>query len=69
MKIQLGIPTGILRKLLLNLIKDYSNFLEIGPGSGRLADTILSIFNNTKYVICDVPLALYVSYFRLKKRF
>ncbi len=53
----------------LNLIKDYSNFLEIGPGSGRLADTILSIFNNTKYVICDVPLALYVSYFRLKKRF
>ena len=34
-----------------------------------MADTILSINNKNKYVICDVPLAIYVSYYRLKKRF
>lgn len=53
----------------LNLINNKNNILEIGAGSGRLADTILSIYDNNKYVICDIPLALYVSYFRLKKRF
>jgi putative sugar O-methyltransferase len=53
----------------LNLLNDNNNILEIGAGSGRLADTILSIQDNCKYVICDIPCALYVSYFRLKKHF
>ena len=34
-----------------------------------MADTILSINNKNKYVICDVPVAIYISYYRLKKRF
>ena len=53
----------------LNLFSDNSNILEIGAGSGRLADTFLSIHDNIKYVICDIPLALFISYFRLKNRF
>ena len=53
----------------LNLFNNDSNILEIGAGSGRLADTFLSINDNIKYVICDIPLALFISYFRLKNRF
>ena len=45
------------------------NILEIGAGSGRLADTICSNYSNIKYIICDIPLAIYISYFRIKKRF
>ena len=51
------------------MFSDNSNILEIGAGSGRLADTFLSIHDNIKYVICDIPLALFISYFRLKNRF
>jgi len=51
------------------ILRENSHILEIGAGSGRMADTILSINNKNKYVICDVPLAIYVSYYRLKKRF
>ena len=53
----------------LNLLNDNNNILEIGAGSGRLADTILSIQDKCKYVICDIPCALYISYFRLNKHF
>tara|TARA_B100000787_G_C16160491_1_gene281159 strand:+ start:119 stop:1243 length:1125 start_codon:yes stop_codon:yes gene_type:complete len=51
------------------ILKENSHILEIGAGSGRMADTILSINNKNKYVICDVPIAIYISYYRLKKRF
>ena len=51
------------------ILKENSHILEIGAGSGRMADTILSINNKNKYVICDVPVAIYISYYRLKKRF
>ncbi len=53
----------------LKLLNDNCNILEIGAGSGRLADTILSIQDNCKYIICDIPCALYISYFRLNRRF
>ncbi len=50
-----------------NLSKQ-NNILEIGGGSGRTSQSILT-FNNVKYVICDIPPALYISYERLKKVF
>ena len=50
-----------------NLSKQ-NNILEIGAGSGRTSQSILT-FNNVKYVICDIPPALYISYERLKKVF
>ena len=43
--------------------------LEIGAGNGRMADTILSLFNNKKYIICDIPLASYFAFYRLSKSF
>jgi putative sugar O-methyltransferase len=52
-----------------NLLSNNMNILEIGAGSGRLADTICSNYSNIKYIICDIPLAIYISYFRIKKRF
>ena len=55
---------------LLNLLKVINNkFLEIGAGSGRTAKTILSIKNNIKYVIADIPPAINISYENLKKIF
>lgn len=53
----------------LNLLNKKSNILEIGAGSGRLADMFMSIHDDCKYVICDIPLALFVSYYRLKSYF
>ena len=43
--------------------------LEIGAGNGRMADAILSLFSNKKYIICDIPLASYLAFFRLNKSF
>ena len=43
--------------------------LELGAGSGRVAETILTFNKNLKYVICDIPLALWISYCRLKEAF
>ena len=45
------------------------NFLEIGAGSGRTAKTILSINEDIKYVIADLPPAINVSYNNLKACF
>ena len=44
-------------------------FLEIGAGSGRTAKTILSINEDIKYVIADLPPAINVSYNNLKSCF
>lgn len=52
-----------------NLVFNKMVILEIGAGSGRLADTICSNYEDIKYIICDIPLAIYISYFRIKKRF
>jgi len=54
-------------------INEFSNFsniqniLEIGAGSGRTSQAILTFHNDIKYTICDIPPALFVSYERLKK--
>ena len=47
-------------------IKNFKNFLEIGAGTGRTCEAILSIQNNSNYVICDIPPSTYISYKRLK---
>lgn len=46
-----------------------NNFLEVGAGSGRTAKAILSIKSGVKYVIADMPPAIYFSYNNLKKIF
>lgn len=43
--------------------------IEIGAGSGRTAKTILSIMNDSKYVIVDIPPAINLSIINLKKYF
>jgi putative sugar O-methyltransferase len=43
--------------------------LEIGAGSGRFTQTILTFNEDIKYIICDIPPAIYISYKRLKKVF
>jgi len=52
-----------------NDLANTNSLLEIGAGSGRLSECILSFYNNINYVICDIPPALYISYCRLKKAF
>jgi len=55
--------------LLKNINKKNNRFLEIGAGSGRTAKTILSIIDNAKYVIADLPPAVNVSLNNLKASF
>lgn len=43
--------------------------LEIGAGSGRTSECILSIKKCSNYTICDIPPAIYLSYKRLKLAF
>ena len=50
-------------------LTNISKILEIGAGSGRLADAILSLNENKKYVICDIPPAIFISYKRLQVAF
>ena len=52
----------------INLSK-VKKVLEIGAGSGRFTQTILTLNKNIKYIICDIPPAIYISYKRLKKVF
>lgn len=51
-----------------SLIKN-NKILEIGAGSGRLSECILTIRNISNYTICDIPPAIFISYKRLKKAF
>ena len=53
---------------LVNFKKD-KIILEIGAGSGRLSDCILTLNKNTKYLICDIVPSYYLSYKRLKASF
>jgi len=48
---------------------DKSRVLEIGAGSGRTSECILSIKKCLSYTICDIPAAIYISYKRLKLAF
>ena len=43
--------------------------LEIGAGQGGAAEVILNFNEKFKYVICDIPLSIFISYSRLKKAF
>ena len=55
---------------IINRINNKKNFfLEIGSGSGRTAQTILLLKEKIKYVIVDIPPALYISYSNTKKIF
>jgi len=58
-----------IEELLLNLKNKKNTFLEIGAGAGRTAHTILSIKNDIKYVIADIPPAINISYNNLKASF
>ena len=49
--------------------KGNNTILEMGAGSGRIAEVILNFNEKFKYVICDIPLAIFISYSRLKKAF
>ena len=46
-----------------------NTILEIGAGSGRLAECILSLKKNINYTICDIPPSIYISYERMKLAF
>ena len=48
---------------------DKKNILEIGAGSGRTSQAILTFNKDLKYTICDIPPALFISYKRLKNVF
>lgn len=43
--------------------------LEIGAGSGRMSECILSIKNIKNYTICDIPPSIFISYKRMKLAF
>ena len=43
--------------------------MEIGSGAGRTTQTILSLVDNVKYVIADIPPALNLSYKNIKEMF
>jgi putative sugar O-methyltransferase len=53
-------------------IQNFNNFktiLEIGAGSGRTSEAIITLNEKINYTICDIPPAIYISYNRLKKAF
>ena len=50
-------------------LNEKNKVLEIGAGSGRLSECILSIVPNINYTICDIPPSIYVAYERMKLRF
>ena len=52
---------------ILNVKKN--RFLEVGAGAGRTAKIILSINDNAKYVIADLPPAINVSLSNLRASF
>ena len=52
----------------LNL-NEINSILEIGAGSGRTCSTLLSIKNNLKYTIVDIPPALFISQSNLTNLF
>ena len=58
-----------IEKLINNINTTQYNFLEVGSGSGRTAHTILSILNNSKYVIADLPPAINFCINNLKNSF
>ena len=50
-------------------LKKINTVLEIGAGSGRTSEVLLTINDKLKYIICDIPPAIYIAYKRLKIAF
>ena len=51
-------------------LQSVNNILEIGAGSGRLSECIITNYSSIKkYVICDIPPAIYIAYKRIKLGF
>jgi len=48
---------------------DKIKIIEIGAGSGRLSECILSTKKIINYTICDIPPSIFINYKRLKKAF
>ena len=46
-------------QILTNKVKGSLNVLELGAGYGRTANSVLSLSENVKYVIADLPPAIY----------
>ena len=58
-----------IEKLIQKIGKENNTFIEIGAGSGRTAATFLSINENAKYVIADIPPAINISSRNIKNLF
>ena len=50
-------------------LQNINSILEIGAGSGRTSQAIMTFNQNLRYIICDIPPAIFISYTRLKKTF
>ena len=70
-KINSLIDFDIIKKIPTLHEKSSNNvrIIEIGAGSARTSETILTFYKNINYVICDIPLAIIIAYKRLKKSF
>ena len=56
--------------LIKNLdLKQKTRFMEIGAGSGRTASALLSMLPDSKYIIVDIPPALFISQESLTRNF
>jgi len=61
-----------IKKILNNIKSSSLNILEIGAGSGRTTETIISLLEEDKkikYVIVDIPPALYINFLRMKNNY
>ena len=61
-----------IKKILDNIESSSLNILEIGAGSGRTTETIISLLDQDKkikYVIVDIPPALYINFLRMKNNY
>ena len=58
-----------IENLLDKIPNKKGNFIEIGSGAGRTTQTILSLKEEIKYVVADIPPAINLSYKNIKKLF
>ncbi len=61
-----------IKKILDKFNTPTQNILEIGAGSGRTTETLISLLENDKkikYVIVDIPPALYINYLRMRNNY
>lgn len=61
-----------IKKILDNIESSSLNILEIGAGSGRTTETVISLLDENKkikYVIVDIPPALYINFLRMKNNY